>query len=206
MPPFATEWDGTVFHDGTQHVYRRTESEDAQAGGRDDYWQFMGSVDAHFLDNYAYFAPTLEDSSGAGISYFSFFVSAHTADPFVFYDSDPDSGYSVDNVNPAPTQLTIQFTGGPNTISLLWDQVTRGVDGSSELGSMLYRIYADIAPYFTPTPGNLLTTTSLLNYPHTDPRIGDPAVNLFYVVTAMDGSDNESGVSNRVGEIDYTLP
>jgi hypothetical protein len=124
----------------------------------------------------------------------------------VFYDSDTDSGYSVDNVNPAPTQLTIQFTGGPNTISLLWDQVTQGVDGSLELGSMVYRIFADTDPYFTAAPGNLLTTTSLLSYDHTDPRIGDPAVNLFYIVTARDGSDNESGVSNLVGEVDYSLP
>jgi hypothetical protein len=56
-----------------------------------------------------------------------------------------------------------------------------------------------------PGPGNLLTTVSELSYPHTDSRIGDSAANLFYLVTAVDGSGNESAASNRVGEFDRSL-
>jgi hypothetical protein len=50
-----------------------------------------------------------------------------------------------------------------------------------------------------------VATTSELSYPHTDSRIGDPAANLYYMVTATDGSGNESAVSNVVGEFDRDL-
>jgi N-acetylneuraminic acid mutarotase len=201
---FCTEWDGTSLFDPEKPVYRVLPDE--RGRDRQDYWQLVGSVPAHFLDEYAFIAPTLEDSSSSGIPYFTFFVSAHTTDPFVFYDSDPDSGYSVDNINPMPTLLRIQLAGGPFTVTLQWNQVTHGVDGSSELGSISYRIHSDTYPYFMPGPGNLLTTTSSLSYDHADPGIGDPSTNLYYVVIATDGSDNESGPSNRTGETDFQLP
>jgi len=83
--------------------------------------------------------------------------------------------------------------------------VTTGEDGSLEKGPINYRIYCDEDPSFTPEPGNLLATTSDLDFSYTDARIGDPVANLFYVVTVIDGSDNESAVSNRVGEFDKAL-
>jgi fibronectin type 3 domain-containing protein len=92
-----------------------------------------------------------------------------------------------------------------NTIRLMWDRVTTGHDGSLEHGSIDYRVYCDESFDFAPGPGTLLATTSDLSYTHTDSRIGDPAVNLFYLVTAVDGSGNESAVSNMVGEFDRAL-
>jgi hypothetical protein len=56
-----------------------------------------------------------------------------------------------------------------------------------------------------PELDNLLATTTEISYGHTDPRIGDPAANLYYLETATDGSDNESAVSNLVGEFDRNL-
>jgi len=199
-----SEWDVTSIYNPEQTVYRIRNDE--KNGDERESWQLVGTVDAHFFDEYAYFAPTLEDSSSSGIPYFTFLVSAHTTDPFVFYDSDPDSGYSVDNVNPAPTQLQVQLAAEPSTLSLQWDQVTTGVDGSSELGVISYRIHADTYPYFVPGSGNLLTITSSLFYDHTDSGVGDPTTDLYYVIIATDAGDNESIPSNRVGEIDFLLP
>ena len=144
MPTFYPEWDGTSIYDPDRPVYRVLP--DPKGGDQRDYWEQIGTVSAHFLDEYAFTSSTFEDSSSGGIPYFTFFVSAHTTDPFVFYDSDPDSGYSVDNVNPAPTQLQVQLAGLPSTISLQWNQVTTGIDGSSELGAISYRVYSDTFP------------------------------------------------------------
>jgi hypothetical protein len=204
------EYDGTLAADRGKRIYRLVERATVDGGMKAEYWEYMGSVDAHFLEGYAYIAPTLEDSSAGGTPYFSFFVSAETADPFVFYDSDPDSGYSVDDIAPAKTQMSVLAAGGSskgpvNTAWLAWNQVTTGVDGSPEQGPIEYRIYCDEDPDFTPGPGNILKTLSDLSLEHTDGRIGDPAANLFYLVTVTDGSSNESAVSNRVGEFDRSL-
>jgi hypothetical protein len=202
-------WDGTLPDEIRPGIIRRIQTKDKSGAVKDDFWELMGKVRAHFWEGYAFIAETLDDSSAAGVPYFSYLISAHTDDPFAFWDSQEDSGYSVDNVNPAKTQLTAQpATGGKSpatTIWLSWEEVTAGVDGSPETDSLLYRVYFDTGPDFTPGPGNLLATTKDLEYSHSDSRIGDPATNLYYAVTAVDGGDNESEASNVVGEFDKRL-
>jgi hypothetical protein len=209
MKWLGRQWDGTLPKELVGPVYRLIEERDPPGQVRTKAWEYIGSVDAHYLESYAYIAPTLWDSSATDAAYFSFFVSAHTTDPFIFYDSHPDSGYSVDDVAPAKTQAGIAASGAAkgsvNTIRLSWEQVTEGVDGSPEQGPIEYRVYCEESSDFVPGPGNLLTTTSELSYPHTDERIGDPAENLFYLVITVDGSGNESAASNRVGEFDRSL-
>jgi hypothetical protein len=205
----SQEWDGNLPKDNNQRIYRLVEEKGASGEIEAKAWEYIGTIDAHYLQSYAYIAPTLYDSSASDPAFFSFFVSAHTADPFIFYDSKPDSGYSVDDVNPAKTQISIMAFGSAkgsvNTVWLTWDQVITGENGSPEHGPMGYRIYCVENPYFTPGPGNLLITISDLSYAHTDARIGDPVVNLYYLVTVVDGSDNESTVSNVAGEFDRSL-
>jgi hypothetical protein len=202
-------WDGTLPDEIRPGIFRRIERTDKFGQVKDDFWELMGKVRAHFWEGYAFIAETLEDSSGGSLPYFTYLVSAHTNDQFIFWDSAEDSGYSVDNVSPAKTQLMAQpVSGGKspvNTIWLSWDEVNTGMDGSPEADSIRYRIYFDTAPDVVPGPGNLLTTTKNLGYLHDDARIGDPATNLYYVVTAVDGSDNESDASNVVGEFDRRL-
>jgi hypothetical protein len=68
-----------------------------------DLWDFIATVPAMQFPEYSYVAPTLADSTYEDGMYWSvFFVSAHTTDPLVHYDSDPDSGYSLDNIPPLP--------------------------------------------------------------------------------------------------------
>lgn len=67
-----------------------------------DGWDFVGTAPARGDSIYQMISPTLCDSTAeAGICWSVFFVSALTPDPLVYFDSAPDSGYSVDNLAPA---------------------------------------------------------------------------------------------------------
>lgn len=80
-------------------------------------WDFVGTVPARGEDSYNCVVPTLADSNSSGLHMTTFFVSGVTANPFVYYDSAPDSGYSVDNLAPtAPTGLQLVVT------TLTWDE------------------------------------------------------------------------------------
>jgi len=68
-------------------------------------WDFIKTVPARGESTYSTVCPTLGDSTQDGGMYWSvFFVSAMTPDPLVYFDSDPDSGYSLDNIPPLPIQ------------------------------------------------------------------------------------------------------
>jgi hypothetical protein len=222
-------WDGGSSRNLSPGMIRLIERSDGSGGTKQEYWEYIGAVDAHHLEGYRFTAPTLSDSSASGTPYYSYFVSAHTADPQVFYDSAPDSGYSVDDIGPAPTVLSLAHSskdgaktalagaGGSTTIAhrsgtdskgslnLSWEQVTTGADGSPETGPITYHLHADTVAFFTPGPATLITSTAELSYAHTDARIGDPATDLFYQVIVTDGSGNTSAGSNRSGEIDWAL-
>ena len=72
---------------------------------------------AHGDDIYSVVVPTLADSTiAAGQHWTAFLVRAATAAPTVFFDSAPDSGYSLDNLAPgAPTNLLA------NSGQVVWD-------------------------------------------------------------------------------------
>ena len=64
-------------------------------------WDYVTSVPAFAEASYATNVPTLADSTVTSGLYESvFFVRAATTEPWTFYDSEPDSGYSVDNLEP----------------------------------------------------------------------------------------------------------
>ena len=209
MESYGRKWDGTFPEKATQTTFRVIERKVSSGELKAGYWELMGTVAADHSTGYSFNCPTLWDSFEGEPAYFSFIVSAHTEDPFEHWDSAPDSACSADNIRPARTRVTVTAAeiavAAGNTIWLMWDRVTTGHDGSLEHGSIDYRIYCDEKFDFVPGPVNLLATTPDLSYTHTDNRIGDPAVNLFYLVTAVDGSGNESEVSNVVGQFDREL-
>jgi len=203
------EWDGRLPEKIVPGIYRRIETKSKGQETKTDYWELLGTVEAHFWEGYAYIAATLNDSSAGGVPYFTYVVSAHTDDPHVFWDSRADSGYSVDDIDPAATELTVrplvEGKSSVGTIRLSWAEVVEGVNGRPEPDPVSYRIYYDADPKFSPGQDNLLAETHELDYAHTDGRIGNPEVNLYYVVTAVDAGGNESAASNRVGEYDRFL-
>jgi len=87
-----------------------------------DYtWEWIADQPAHGLPYYSYTAATLYDSMSVTDGKHYFFVSAHTYSPTMFYDSNIDSGCSVDNLAP-PTPTGLLATVVNNTIDLKWDK------------------------------------------------------------------------------------
>jgi hypothetical protein len=68
-------------------------------------WEVVGNVSAQQQAQYIRLAPTLADSSETEPwSYSVYYISAHTTTPSIYFDSPPDSGYSVDNLPPGVPQ------------------------------------------------------------------------------------------------------
>ncbi len=89
--------------------------------------------------------------------------------------------------------VTIARSG--NNVVLNW---------SSLPGAAQYRVHRSTQAYFTPVNATALVTQTALTY--TDPNaIGNPAVNYFYGVTALDAQGRETVLANRVGEFDFAL-
>jgi hypothetical protein len=143
-------------------------------------WDFVETIPASAQDSYSALVPTVCDSTiSNGQCYSSFFVRAHTATPVVVFDCAPDSGYSIDNLVPAPpANFAVAYnTGGGNTLS--WDP-------SPEPDVQFYRVYRSTDPDFTPTPGELVHQTSV-----TDWQDAGASTGVYYKITAVDVAGNE---------------
>ncbi len=91
------------------------------ADGTITYWEAIASLPAERLAGYGYLAPTTQDSTRQGNPYTAFFVTALTADPFVFFESNVDSGYSVDNIRPRrPSGATGEYSA--RGVAIHWDE------------------------------------------------------------------------------------
>lgn len=135
-------------------------------------WTQVAAVDAHAENVYSMDAPTVGDSTIALGMYRSvFYVRAATNAPATFFDSPPDSGYSVDNLAPGIPQNLIYSAG-----DLTWDEST-----------------AEDFDYFSVYGSNTdnFGAATLINYSVS------PAMNVtgspygYYFVTATDFSGNE---------------
>jgi hypothetical protein len=148
-------------------------------------WTFVGSVPANGESSYSIVAPTLADSTvGGGIHWSVFFMRALTAEPTVYFDSAPDSGYSVDNLAPSvPLNLTY---GAPGVLT--WDEVP---DPDLDF----YTVYGSSSAVFDETAEVLGHTTM----PTFDVQAQSHA---HFFVTATDFNGNEGGpggIANPTG-------
>jgi len=149
-------------------------------GGRLDGWDYVETVPARADSIYQFVAATLCDSTmDAGICWSTFLVSAVTPEPPIYFDSAPDSGYSVDNLAPgAPQGLAAEY--GAEGIVLIWD-------ANLEEDLDYYAVYRGTEESFEPdTPIGYSTTET---YADEDlPGSGQ----YWYKVTATDFGGNES--------------
>ena len=84
-------------------------------------WDFIKTVPARGEEEYNTVCPTLGDSTEDEGMYWSvFFVSAMTSDPLAYYDSKPDSGYSLDNIPPIGVEDLDIPRGSGQTLVLMW--------------------------------------------------------------------------------------
>jgi len=105
-------------------VYRRLdeynkEPINALVGDKFAGWDFIARVPARQDSFYHYVAPTLCDSTiSGGLCLSTFIISAMTSDPGLYFDSLPDSGYSVDNLSPAmPEELIVNYSSEQNVLT-----------------------------------------------------------------------------------------
>jgi hypothetical protein len=143
------------------------------------YWENVATLPAHRLPGYGYTAATTRDSLPGDNPYTAFFVSALTADPNVFYDSNVDSGYSVDNLAPAQAA---PFVGQwlPEGVALHW-----GASAAPDFAR--YEIHRGSDPSFVPSAGNLIASS-----PDTGYVDSDGATVNHYKLVVVDVHENRS--------------
>ena len=123
-------------------------------------------------------------------------IQVQCADERFFDISDAD--FTIEAVASTPTDL--QITANGTTAELSWTHLGANTH---------YEIWRDVSPYFDPAQGEgtLVDTVAAVTGTNTfsDPnRIGDPAVNTFWVVRGKVGS-SVSASTQHVGEFDYSL-
>ena len=151
-------------------------------------WDAVGSFNAIQDSNYHFVSPTLGDSTVKGIVWSTFRISAHTANPKVFYMSAADSGYSIDNLAPS-VPLGVIATGYDEKVELLWDE-------NVEKDFQYYEIYRSIDSEFN-TDTMKTPTYSTIENKFDDLEVIQ-STTYYYVVTAVDYSGNKSGFSQKV--------
>ncbi len=143
-----------------------------------DVWTFVDTIPALLYEEYALIAPTLLDSNVVDINYSNFKVVYH--DLYEYYESNPDSGYSVDNIAPDETEVFITKNG--SNMNLIWEEIEFGTfQGNSypEVNGIWYKIYAGDSDDFVCDPAHLIDTVTDLNY---DYPIGGEEKKFFKIV------------------------
>jgi hypothetical protein len=166
----------------------------AQSGGDYDvHWQVIGSAGDQFV---------------SGGDYQLGFTLAQDTPPLISSGGDYQivQGYwAAANASapPKPISDLVASSTGSNC-RLDWTAVTKDIFEHT-ISGVTYNIYRAVnTPYFIPSTAPYDTTSSPF---YTDPDasvLNDTVNSHFYVVTGVDASGHESGVSNRVGV--FTFP
>jgi hypothetical protein len=116
-----------------------------------------------------------------------FFVSALTANPYVYFDSEPRGGYSIDNLSPhAPQNLVAAVQAGAR-VHLQWAE-------SSDEDFDYFAVYRGSASGFVPSEISRIGVTTGRVF---DDDAVQAATTYYYVVTAFDFAGNQSPRSNE---------
>jgi len=144
--------------------------------GRTIYWEYIGEMTAQNFEAYGYTAPTIADSTAEGDFISTFKVIAHTDDEDIYFESEPASGHSIDNLAPEVPVFLSNGEFNDGQISLLW---------SGPLDD-------DFAHFNIYRMGELYTTT--LDSEFVDLEVPN-ILEVYYSISSMDHSGNESELS-----------
>lgn len=149
-------------------------------------WTYVGAIPASGMTQYSFLAPTLFDSTKtSGQRWTVFYVAGYTKDNQVMYSTQPDSGYSVDNMAPAaPSGLNATFA--KNVVTLKWAANTDGDVNQ-------YAVYRGTTANFNPAGTTPLARINATAYQ--DP-VSQSGVTYYYKVSALDVAGNESGYAS----------
>ena len=125
-------------------------------GGQIIFWEYVGSQYAAGDDGYSFVVPTTSDSLATSNPRLKVRVQARPATGSGFWNSLPDSGYSVDNL--APTQPAV-FSGQSLATStvLHWSR-----SAAPDLSG--YRLYRGATADFVPGPTNFVVARADTGY------------------------------------------
>ena len=153
------------------------------SAGATVYWEYVGTQAAEAFSGYSRVVATTSDSMGGSNprTWFMIEARASTSVSSDRWASEPDSGYSVDNLAPAqPAPFAGQYAAG--TTHLHWNR-----NNESDLDG--YRLYRGSSAGFAPGPGNLVVALPDTGYAD---AAGSP---YYYKLTAVDVHGNESPVA-----------
>ncbi|MCP3869439.1 MAG: hypothetical protein GY703_15310, partial [Gammaproteobacteria bacterium] len=120
-------------------------------------WDYLSTVPADFESQYSLVVPTLADSNSTGTNWTAFFVRTRTTVHGVFFDSPPDSGYSLNNLQPAaPTGWFVDYSPANGT-QLDWNP-------SDDPQFAHFRVYRSLVQDTPVQPGTLFAVTTESDY------------------------------------------
>ncbi len=167
--------------DGRQYLLSSAKASGTYPAGT---WELLGFHAATQQPTYSIAVPTSVDSTASDSGWTSFFVTTHTTNPLVWFASEPDSGYSVDNIAPGvPSGIMAAYQ--PTAVDLDWDD-------APESDFQFYRVYRGSSSAFIPDPSNLISETASSQW---SDAIADPW-SFHYKITTLDHAGNESAVGS----------
>lgn len=145
-------------------------------------WDFVAWLPAAGREMYSMVVPTLYDSTAAGIYWSVFFISGQAHNQS--FVTAADSGYSVDNLVPAPPGNVMLSINGTN-VNLVWDDP---VDADFQY----FAIYRSTDAGFDPKVTTPLSRLSETAYVDATVEIGKT---YYYRLSTFDFAGNESQYS-----------
>jgi len=158
--------------------------------GSDVYWQYITTVPSHALAHYSYACPTLADSTPQGIPWRYFFITAATSNPEIYWDSPPDSGYSVDNISPRAPANAALVSLANGRIRLSWSHDRTDPDVGH------YAVYRSATGGFPAADSTRLQTTTDSTIVDSTVSVGSP---YYYRISTVDVHGNESIPTPELG-------
>jgi len=150
-------------------------------------WSYVDNVTASYWWSYGYDAPTYADSTAAGIEVTEYMVVAQTSDQWVFWQSHPFGGYSVDNLAPG-APIALAAASEQTDVELTWSP-----SGHDDDDLDFYNIYRSGVSGFAPGSGTFVGTAADTLYTDVEPGGGT----WYYLVAAEDVHGNEGDASNE---------
>lgn len=120
----------------------------------DIYWENVATVPADWSNGYTVVIPTKADSGLQGAPWYYFQVVARTLDSTVFWTSNIDSGYSVDNIPPAGTGGGVITWNSSGSVMLKWNR------NRTDSDLMGYVVFRGTVPGFTMSDRTRLSLTT----------------------------------------------
>ena len=154
-----------------ERLFRR-----AAASAGSGYWEYVGQQAAQGFTGYSMTVSTEGDSVAGSNPATRFMVQ--TSGFYGHWESDPDSGYSVDNLGPAQPAPFAAVFGGVST-SLHW-----AANGEADLAG--YRLYRGTTPGFVPDGGSFVAAIEDTHY------VDAIALPRWYKLVAVDAHGNTS--------------